>query len=334
MKFGVTLLADDLGKLGERARLAEGIGFEYIGVADSQSLFRELYVSLAVVAQATNHARIGPTVTNPLTRHSAVTSSAIASIDELSHGRAFLGIGSGDSAVLNLNLRPARMSQVKEYVQAVRTHLSGDSYSYQGRDTHGRWADAPVPILMAAEGPRTLKLAGEIADAVLVHTGLTPDILRRSISLIREGEADAGKPVGSVEIWAFAKCNVANDQETAIQEIKMALAASGHHAFRYTLEGKHVPEELHEAVAVLQRDYVPVEHEQLGHTRNATLSDELGLTDFLADRFAVVGTPDQCREKVRGIPEAGVDVLLATAIGPQPDVIIERFGREVAALSG
>ena len=187
---------------------------------------------------------------------------------------------------------------------------------------------------MAAEGPRALKLAGEIADAVLVHTGLTPDILRRSISLIREGEADAGKPVGSVEIWAFAKCNVANDQETAIQEIKMALAASGHHAFRYTLEGKHVPEELHEAVAVLQRDYVPVEHEQLGHTRNATLSDELGFTDFLADRFAVVGTPDQCREKVRGISEAGVDVLLATAIGPQPDVIIERFGREVAALSG
>jgi len=114
----------------------------------------------------------------------------------------------------------------------------------------------------------------------------------------------------------------------------MALAASGHHAFRYTLEGKHVPEELHEAVAVLQRDYSPVEHEQLGHTRNATLSDELGLTDFLAGRFAIVGTPDQCREKVRDIAGAGVDVLLATAIGPQPDVIIERFGREVAALSG
>ena len=87
MKFGVTLLADDLGKLAERARLAEQIGFDYIGVADSQSLFRELYVSLTVVAQVTSQARIGTAVTNPLTRHPAVTSSAIASIDELSHGR-------------------------------------------------------------------------------------------------------------------------------------------------------------------------------------------------------------------------------------------------------
>jgi 5,10-methylenetetrahydromethanopterin reductase len=187
---------------------------------------------------------------------------------------------------------------------------------------------------MAAEGPRTLKLAGEIADAVLVHTGLTPEILESSIAMIREGEDEAGKPQGSVEIWAFAKCNVADDRDEATQEIKMALAASGHHAFRYTLEGKHVPEDLHESVAVLQREYEPMEHEQLGHTRNATLSDELGLTDFLADRFAVVGTPEECREKVAAIAKAGVDVLLATAIGPKPDVIIERFGREVAALSG
>ncbi len=333
MKFGVTLLADDLGTLSERARLAEEIGYDYIGVADSQSLFRELYVSLTVVAQVTNRARIGTAVTNPLTRHPAVTSSAIASIDELSNGRAFLGIGSGDSAVLNLDLRPARLAQVKEYVQAVRTHLTGKSYSYQGRDTHVRWANSSAPILMAAEGPRTLKLAGEIADAVLVHTGLTPEILESSIAMIREGEDEAGKPQGSVEIWAFAKCNVADDRDEAMQEIKMALAASGHHAFRYTLEGKHVPEELHESVAVLQREYEPMEHEQLGHTRNATLSDELGLTDFLADRFAVVGTPAECREKVAAIAKAGIDVLLATAIGPKPDVIIERFGRGVAALS-
>jgi 5,10-methylenetetrahydromethanopterin reductase len=138
MKFGITLLADDLGTLAERARLAEHIGYDYIGVADSQSLFRELYVSLTVVAQVTSRARIGTAVTNPLTRHPAVTSSAIASIDELSNGRAFLGIGSGDSAVLNLDLRPARLAQVKEYVQAVRTHLTGKSYSYQGRDTHVR----------------------------------------------------------------------------------------------------------------------------------------------------------------------------------------------------
>ena len=83
---------------------------------------------------------------------------------------------------------------------------------------------------------------------------------------------------------------------------------------------------------VLQGAYVPAEHEAVGETRNAALSDELGLTDFLADRFAVVGTPGECLAKARTIADAGVDALLITAIGPKPDVIIRRFGEEVIAL--
>ena len=117
------------------------------------------------------------------------------------------------------------------------------------------------------------------------------------------------------------------------QVIKMALAASGHHAFRFTLDGKQVPKGLRESIAVLQREYVPAQHEELGPTRNAALTDELGLTDYLADRFAVVGTPDECREKVRSIEATGIDALLITAIGPRPGEIIRRFGEEVIATS-
>ena len=331
MKFGVTILPENLAKLPARARLAEEVGFDYLGIAESQSLFRELYVSLSVVAQATKRARLGPTVSNPLTRHPAVTASAIASVNELSGGRAFLGIGTGDSAVLNLGLRPARLAQVKEYMDAVRAVLSGESYGYQKRSIHVGWSRTVVPFLMSAEGPRTLAMAGAEADAVLVHTGLTSEVLRDSVERIREGERAAGKPEGSTEVWAFAKCNVADRREQAIEEIKMALAASGHHAFRFTLEGKHVPEELKEPIANLQREYVPAQHEQLGKTRNAALSDELGLTDYLAERFAVAGTPAECREKTKAIEQAGVGVLFITAIGPNPEEIIKRFGEEVIA---
>jgi alkanesulfonate monooxygenase SsuD/methylene tetrahydromethanopterin reductase-like flavin-dependent oxidoreductase (luciferase family) len=109
----------------------------------------------------------------------------------------------------------------------------------------------------------------------------------------------------------------------------MALAASAHHAFRFTLEGKRVPDELREPIAVLQREYLPAQHEQLGQTRNATLSDELGLTDYLAERFAIIGTPDECRVKTRSIRQAGVDGILITAIGPRPEEIIRLFGQEV-----
>ncbi len=331
MKFGVTILPEDLAQLPKRARLAEEVGFDYLGIGESQSLFRELYVSLSVVAQATKTARIGPTVTNPLTRHPAVTASAIASINDLSGGRAFLGIGTGDSAVLNLGLRPARLAQVKEYMDAVRVMLSGQSHQYQQRSIHVGWSRTVVPFLVSAEGPRTLAMAGAEADAVLVHTGLTPEVLRDSVARIREGERAAGKQGGSTEVWAFAKCSIAARREQAIGEIKMALAGSAHHAFRFTLEGKHVPEALREPISILYREYVPAQHEQLGQTRNAALSDELGLTDYLADRFAVAGTPAECREKAQTIQQAGVEVLFVTSYGTQQEETIRRFGREVIA---
>ena len=241
MKYGVTLLPSSYESFRRHVRLAEEVGFDYIGVADSQSLFRELFVSLAVAATDTSRVHLGPSVTNPLTRHPAVTASAIASLQELSEGRAFLGIGTGDSAILNLGLRPARMRALGDYVAAVRAFLAGESTEYLGREGHVRWSQDPVPIMMSAEGPRTLRMAGEIADRVMIHTGLTPEIMSDTVSRIREGEADAVKPAGSTEVWAFAKCNIADDHDDAIDEIRMALAASAHHAFRFTLEGKHVP---------------------------------------------------------------------------------------------
>ena len=331
MKFGVGIVPHDLNETAVSARLAEDHGFDSIGIPDSQSLWRELYLSLSVVANATSKVRIGPMVTNAITRHPAVAASAIATLNEISSGRAFFGIGSGDSAILNLGLRPAKMSAIREYIDAVRVILSGQTCNYKGRSIHVQWSEKPIPIVMSAEGPKTLHMAGGIADAVIVHSGLTKDVLADTVTRIREGERDAGRPEGSAEVWAFAKCNISDKREDAVDEIKMALAASGHHAFRFTLDGKNVPEEFVEAVMALQGKYVAKEHEQLGETRNSALSDELGLTDFLADRFAVVCTPDECLEKVRMIQEAGVDSLLILAISSDSDNIIRRFGQEVIA---
>ena len=329
MKFGVTLLPTSYESFRRHVRLAESVGFDYIGVADSQSLFRELIVSLTVAAMDTNRVHLGPSVTNPLTRHPAVLASAVASLNELSGGRAFLGIGTGDSAILNLGLRPSRLATLREYIGALRSFMSGEPAEYRGRQGHVSWSSDPVPIMMSAEGPRTLRIAGEIADRAMIHTGLTPEILEDTVAHVRAGEWHAGKPLGDTEIWAFAKCNISDDHDAAIDEIKMALAASAHHAFRFTLEGKHVPEELHEAMMAIQGEYVPAEHEQVGDTRNAAITDEFGVTDYLADRFAVAGTPEECRAKVSQIQGSGVDVLQITAISHDPGDIIRRFGEDV-----
>ena len=331
MKFGVTMFPNNLEDVAGGSRLAEEMGFDYVGIADSQSLARELYVTLSVAAMSTERVMLGPTVSNPLTRHPAVAASAIASLNELSNGRAFLGIGSGDSAVLNLGLRPARLTELHHYIQTVRDMLSGETSEYRGDRAHVRWSNTSIPVAMSAEGPRTLAMAGSIADAAIIHTGLTNEVLQDTVARIQEGERAAGREQGSAEVWAFAKCNIADNRDDAIEEIKMALAASGHHAFRFTLEGKNVPEEYREAVSILHREYQAAEHEQVGRTRNATLTDELGLTEYFAQRFAIVGTPQECVEKTKAVFDAGVDVLLITAIGPSPETIIRRFGEQVVA---
>ena len=331
MKFGVTLFPNSLEDIARSARLAEDLGFDYVGIADSQSLARELYVALSVVAMSTERVMLGPTVSNPLTRHPAVAASAIASVNELSKGRAFLGLGSGDSAVLNLGLRPARLAELHHYIQSLRDMLAGETSEYRGDRAHVRWANDSIPIAMAAEGPRTLAMAGAVADAAIIHTGLTDGVLHDTVARIREGERAAGREEGTTGVWAFAKCNIDDDRDAAVDEIKMALAASGHHAFRFTLEGKNVPEEYREGISVLHREYEAAEHEQVGETRNAALTDELGLTEYFADRFAVVGTPEDCQAKTRAIFKAGVDAILITAIGPSPESIIRRFGEEVIA---
>ena len=99
---------------------------------------------------STQRVMLGPTVSNPLTRHPAVVASAIASINELSKGRAFLGLGSGDSAVLNLGLRPARLAELHHYIQSVRDMLAGETAEYRGDRAHVRWSSTAIPIASAA----------------------------------------------------------------------------------------------------------------------------------------------------------------------------------------
>ena len=244
MKFGVTMFPNISRTLPTERGWPRKMGFDYVGIADSQSLARELYVTLGVVAASTGRVMLGPTVTNPLTRHPAVAASAIASINELSGGRAFLGLGSGDSAVLNLGLRPARLAGAASlHPDRPRDAGRRKPASTGGDRAHVRWAASTalstgVPIAMSAEGPRTLAMAGTVADAAIIHTGLTPEVLNDTVARIREGERAAGREEGATSVWAFAKCNIANNRDDAIEEIKMALAASGHHAFRFTLEGK------------------------------------------------------------------------------------------------
>ena len=130
-EFGTVFIANDSRTLAEQVRRVEASGFSWIGIGDTQSLYREMYVCLTIAALNTKKALIGPLVTNPITRHPAVTASAMATLDELTGGRTFLGLGTGDTALVNLGQRPATVAKLRQYIMCVKELLAGHEVEWE-----------------------------------------------------------------------------------------------------------------------------------------------------------------------------------------------------------
>lgn len=334
MKFGVSLLPRGTEMMIQKAQEAEELEFDLFGVADSQCVARELYTTLGAIANTTDRIEIGPIVTNPVTRHPVVTASAIATINEFTN-RAVLGIASGDSAVYTLGEQPARLAEMDKTISDIRSLWRSEEVSYNQESVQLHWlqdvtTESDIPIYMAAEGPRTLAAAGEHADCVIIGLGLLPEVIENAVQIVNEGARQAGRNPDEIEKWLLAQVNVADTYEEAVDEIKMAVGASAHHSLQFTFEEKMVPEEHKPAIRELVQRYNPHEHEKQGETMNKQLVEELGLTEYLANRYAIVGTPDDCVTKLRTIKQTDVvdGIIMPVHLEEQRN-LISRLGNEI-----
>src|SRR6516164_8957212 len=161
MRIGLLMLGDaPVQVMLDRARLAEAVGYDTVWVADER-FYREAYSCLTYFAGHTSKVLLGPCVTDPYSRHPALTAMAIATLDEISGGRAILGVGAGISgfAELGINRRkPARA--IRETIEVIRALLRGETVEFHGEviEFHeGRLSFVPtrsaVPIYVASNGP-------------------------------------------------------------------------------------------------------------------------------------------------------------------------------------
>ena len=151
-------------------RRAEILGWDAALQPDSQLRRRDTYVLLAAAAKATERITLGPLLANPVNRHPSVTASSIATIDELAPGRTIIGCGVGDTAVRLAGLRPARVKELEAGTRLMRALLDGDSVEVGAERPASLPHHRPVPIWIAAGGPRTLRMAGGVADGVFIRT--------------------------------------------------------------------------------------------------------------------------------------------------------------------
>ncbi len=328
-RFGIVFLPESLTGFGELCRESEAAGFDWLGVADSQSVFRELYVALTLAALNTRRVKLGPS--SPIRRRATWWSPRAPSPAWTSSraARAVLGLGSGDSAIYTIGAPPATVAGLEDSIATLGRLTRGEVVDRGGRPWRVHRSTRRVPVYLAAEGPRTLELAGRVADGVICGLGLTPDVIALSLAAIERGARAAGRTLADVDVWWFAKTSLADSRAAAIEPIKMALAASANHAFRFTLDGKGVPPDLHEKIRALQREYNAHHHEIAG-AANASLPDRWDLTEFLADRFAVAGTPADCAAQLRRAMDAGARQFMITGFVPDPRAFARRWMKEVA----
>jgi 5,10-methylenetetrahydromethanopterin reductase len=197
-------------------RRAERLGWDAAFVPDSQLRRRDTYVLLAAAAGATERIVLGPLLANPVTRHPTVTASSIATIEELAPGRTLLGWGIGDTAVRLAGLRPARVAELQASTRLVRALLDGQEVEVgaarPARLPHPR----PVPIWIAAGGPRTLRMAGGVADGVFIRVGTHGANIAAAVAAIRAGAADAGRDPWRVGIGAVFHTVLVDDPDGAL----------------------------------------------------------------------------------------------------------------------
>jgi 5,10-methylenetetrahydromethanopterin reductase len=306
----------------------EGLGYDNLWLTDSSLHARNSYAYLTLAATRTSTLQLGTAVTNPLTRHPAITAAAAATVDEISDGRMVLGIGAGDRPLLALGMEPAKLASVRGAIDAIRALWAGETVSAQDAaftldGAHMRFATRPnIPVYISASGPKMLELAGEIADGVIVLVGLFSDGLAWAIDHVERGAKAAGRPRPHVAVFAYGAID---DDEEAAVEAARTIAAWFPQTAPVVCELWGLEPDL---VAAVRDAY------KGGEFQEAAAAAKL-LPDAFVREVALAGDRGQARGRIEAALAAGADSVHVFPLGQRRMDTVEAFAscfREVVGV--
>jgi len=267
-------------------REAEALGYE-AAFAGEAGLEADAFVVSAAALAATSTIRVGPGVANVVDRHPVALARAAASLDRLAPGRTLLGLGRGSAEHARaLGLRPATTAALEDALRICRALLDGGGVDHPGDRWRARLAPAParsraaarIPLHLAAVGPRSLRLAGRLADDALLNYGAGPEYVSQAVALIREGAERAGRDPDSVDVAGYVLV-ARTDQQDAARQLE---------AVRRTVASVHA---------------IPGEGAYLANPSGGTPST---WTPSTLARFAAVGDAATCRSRLAEYRAAGL----------------------------
>jgi 5,10-methylenetetrahydromethanopterin reductase len=327
MQLWTTQVASARGA-ARTAQETEAAGWDGLLVVDSQNLSGDPYVSLALAAVVTKRIGLGTGVTNSVTRHAAATATAITSVDRISNGRAVLGIGRGDSALAHLGRAPARLKQFERYLAQLQAYLAGDSVPFGEIDIPHEFAppmselhlhDAPpdsrigwitdgikkgnpkVPVEVAASGPKVIAMSALHAERVMFTVGADIDRLQWGIELAKKTRRDAGLDPDAIAFGAYINMGCHTDIEKARGLVRGGLTTFARFSVMHGKANGPVSAKDRAQLETLVTNYDMKQHTRADSRQAGTLAD-----DFV-DRFAVVGSPERCVERLKSLAALGLD---------------------------
>jgi 5,10-methylenetetrahydromethanopterin reductase len=311
----------NIDEIHQRAKRAEELSYDGIFLGESHLSSIDSFQTLASCAMLTERVLLGIAVTNMVFRHPTVLAGAAASLNEISKGRAILGLGTGDGPVYTQGLKATPMKQFEEGVKLIRHLVGGNSARFPTGDFGISFTiSRPAPIYVSAEGPKGLQLAGRSADGVILGTGFDLRVWDWARNKIREGATAAGRDEKEVSIIAAGMLCVRDDGLEARRIVRNRIANRAHHNFRFTLETVP-PEELD-----------GVKKFMAGFDVMKPMEDRVDpdlVNDYLVRRFSIAGTPGECIERIEELKAAGVEHLMLTPARKVYHETVEAFASKV-----
>jgi 5,10-methylenetetrahydromethanopterin reductase len=292
-----------------RAVLAEELGYE--GIYFSEALMSGLdpFQVMAVAATRTRRVQLATAVMTMTFREPTVLAQQSATLNEISNGRAVLGLGTGDGTTYAMARTATPLADFEKNVRTIRELVNGRTIHVpagkerEAGDLSLRSGKFPVPVYVAAAGPKALRMAGRIADGVILGPGLEPRALRWARDQVALGAQEAGRSPAEIELMAASIACVDEDGNRARELARARLANRAHHNFRFTLET--VPPEEMESVKKFMANFdvtKPID----------SRLDSRFVTEYLVQRFSICGTPEECAQRVRQLEQAGIRRILLT----------------------
>ena len=324
MKFSIHSLhggVKNIDAIHERAVRAEELGWDGIFLGESHLSSIDSFQTLASCAMITKRLLLGIAVTNIVFRHPTVIAGAAASLNEISKGRAILGLGTGDGPVYTQGLKATTMKDFEAGVKLIRNLVRGNTATFStGKVGIGFTINQPAPIYVSAEGPKGLQLAARSADGVILGTGFDLKVYEWAKENIRKGAAEAGRHEKDIAIIAAGMLCVRDDGKEARKIVRNRLANRAHHNFRFTFETVP-PEELQ-----------GVKKFMAGFDVMKPMEDRVDpdlVNDYLIQRFSVAGNPNECIERIEALKAAGVEHLMLTPARTVYGETVQAFAKNV-----